>query len=66
VILGLPVLRGMRAYSFLVNRFRKRFLDGFPDLIDLIVRAVRAGVPVTHVIGSARTNVRSRCVTSSS
>lgn len=53
LIVGLPVFTGMRAYKFLVERFRKRFLDGFPDLIDMIVRAVRAGVPVTHVIGSA-------------
>lgn len=53
LILGLPVFAAKRAYSFLVERFRKRFLDGFPDLIDMIVRAVRAGVPVTHVIGSA-------------
>jgi tight adherence protein B len=53
LILGLPVFAAKRAYNFLVERFRKRFLDGFPDLIDMIVRAVRAGVPVTHVIGSA-------------
>jgi len=52
LLLGLPVLAIMRAYRFLVMRFRKRFLDGFPDLLDLIVRAVRAGVPVTHVIGT--------------
>lgn len=50
---GLPLFLGMRAYNFLVERFRKRFLDGFPDLLDMIVRAVRAGVPVTHVIGTA-------------
>jgi Flp pilus assembly protein TadB len=53
LVAGLPVFAAMRAYGFLVGRFRRRFLDGFPDLIDLIVRAVRAGVPVTHVIGSA-------------
>jgi Flp pilus assembly protein TadB len=53
LMLGLPVIALMQAYRFLVERFRKRFLDGFPDVIDLIVRAVRAGVPVTHVIGSA-------------
>jgi Flp pilus assembly protein TadB len=53
LILGLPVFGAMQAYRFLVERFRKRFLDGFPDVIDLIVRAVRAGVPVTQVIGSA-------------
>jgi Flp pilus assembly protein TadB len=51
LILGLPVFGAMQAYRFLVERFRKRFLDGFPDVIDLIVRAVRAGV--TQVIGSA-------------
>jgi Flp pilus assembly protein TadB len=53
LLFGLPVIALMQAYRFLVERFRKRFLDGFPDVIDLIVRAVRAGVPVTHVIGSA-------------
>ena len=53
LIMGLPAFMAMRAYSFLIERFRKRFLDGFPDLLDTIVRAVRAGVPVTHVIGSA-------------
>ncbi|WP_250515398.1 type II secretion system F family protein [Caballeronia sp. INDeC2] len=53
VTLGLPVLALVQAYRFLVERFRKRFLDGFPDVIDMIVRAVRAGVPVTQVIGSA-------------
>jgi Flp pilus assembly protein TadB len=53
LIFGLPVFGAMQAYRFLVERFRKRFLDGFPDVIDLIVRAVRAGVPVTQVIGSA-------------
>jgi len=53
LVLGLPVFGAMRAYNFLVERFRKRFLNGFPDLLDMIVRAVRAGVPVTHVIGSA-------------
>jgi Flp pilus assembly protein TadB len=53
LIVGLPLLGMTRAYHFLVERFRKRFLEGFPDVIDMIVRAVRAGVPVTHVIGSA-------------
>ena len=53
LLLGLPVLGAIQAYRFLVERFKRRFLDGFPDLIDLIVRAVRAGVPVTHVMGVA-------------
>ncbi|VXC72532.1 Flp pilus assembly protein TadB [Burkholderia sp. 8Y] len=53
LVLGLPVFATMKSYTFLVARFRRRFLDGFPDVIDLIVRAVRAGVPVTHVISTA-------------
>ncbi|SAK97085.1 type II secretion system protein [Caballeronia calidae] len=53
VIIGLPVFALVQSYRFLIERFRKRFLDGFPDVIDMIVRAVRAGVPVTQVIGSA-------------
>jgi tight adherence protein B len=53
LMLGLPAAAVVQAYRFLVDRFRKRFLDAFPDVIDLIVRAVRAGVPVTQVIASA-------------
>ncbi|SAK89115.1 type II secretion system protein [Caballeronia fortuita] len=53
LVIGMPVFGAMQAYRFLVERFKRRFLDGFPDLIDLIVRAVRAGVPVTHVMGVA-------------
>ncbi|SAL81476.1 type II secretion system protein [Caballeronia arvi] len=58
VLVGLPVLALVQAYRFLIERFRKRFLDGFPDVIDMIVRAVRAGVPVTQVIGSAASECR--------
>jgi tight adherence protein B len=50
---GLPLLALAQAYRSLVARFQRRFLESFPDLIDMIVRAVRAGVPVTHVIGVA-------------
>ncbi|GAB5095169.1 type II secretion system F family protein [Caballeronia sp. LP006] len=53
LIVFLPVFTLVKAYNFLVERFRRRFLNGFPELIDLIVRAVRAGVPVTHVITTA-------------
>jgi tight adherence protein B len=49
LIVGLP----MQTQKFLVERYRRRFLDGFPNLIDLIVRAVRSGVPVGHVIATA-------------
>jgi tight adherence protein B len=55
LLIGLPLFALTQAYKSLVDRFRKRFLDGFPDVIDLIVRAVRAGVPVTQVITSAAT-----------
>ncbi|EKS66329.1 MULTISPECIES: type II secretion system F family protein [Caballeronia] len=58
VSIGLPALALTQSYRFLVERFRKRFLDGFPDVIDMIVRAVRAGVPVTQVIGSAASECR--------
>jgi tight adherence protein B len=53
LIIGLPIFTVVKAYNFLLDRFRRRFLDGFPELIDLIVRAVRAGVPVTQVITTA-------------
>lgn len=53
LLLGLPAFAVVQMYRLLVARFRRRFLDGFPDVIDLVVRAVRAGVPVTHVMGSA-------------
>jgi tight adherence protein B len=52
LLAALPVVAIMQSYRFLVERFKRRFLEGFPDLLDLIVRAVRAGVPVTHVISS--------------
>lgn len=55
---ALPAYVCNRAYVFLVNRFRQKFLDGFPDVIDLLVRAVRAGVPVTQVIISASDEVK--------
>jgi len=58
LIVVLPLLAIGQAYRFLIVRFRKRFLDGFPDVIDMIVRAVRAGVPVTQVIGSAASECR--------
>jgi tight adherence protein B len=48
-----PIFFASRAYRFLVGRYRRRFLEALPELIDLIVRAVRAGVPVSHVIRAA-------------
>lgn len=35
------------------SRYKKRFLQQFPDALDLIIRAVRAGVPANQAIGVA-------------
>ncbi|MFX1671683.1 type II secretion system F family protein [Paraburkholderia sp. A2WS-5] len=45
-----PVLVVRAAYQWLIARFRNRFLAIFPDTIDLIIRAVRAGIPVVQAI----------------
>ena len=34
----------------LQRRYQRRFLDGFPDALDLIVRAVRAGIPAPEAL----------------
>ncbi len=36
------------AIGFLIGRRRKKFLNLFPDAIDLIVRGVKSGLPVTE------------------
>lgn len=51
--IGVPLLAVRVSYRFLVSRFRTRFLEAFPDTIDLIVRAVRAGIPVVQAINTA-------------
>jgi tight adherence protein B len=35
---------------FAQNRYQRRFLDAFPDALDLIVRAVKAGIPAAEAI----------------
>ncbi|WP_175729381.1 type II secretion system F family protein [Burkholderia ambifaria] len=52
IYVGLPLLAMRTSYRALVERFRLRFLEAFPDAIDLIVRAVRAGIPVTQAIST--------------
>ncbi|WP_334039864.1 type II secretion system F family protein [Burkholderia ambifaria] len=52
IYVGLPLLAMRASYRALVERFRLRFLEAFPDAIDLIVRAVRAGIPVTQAIST--------------
>lgn len=44
----IPVMLLRRAQ----RRFQTRFLNGFPDALDLIVRAVRAGLPLGDAIES--------------
>ncbi|TAL53349.1 type II secretion system F family protein [Pandoraea sp.] len=51
--LGVPLLAVRMAYRFLIARFRNRFLAVFPDTLDLIIRAVRAGIPAVQAISTA-------------
>jgi len=52
--LGAPALLLRVAQS----RYQREFLDVFPDALDLIVRAVRAGLPAPEAIGFATREVR--------
>jgi tight adherence protein B len=40
------------------SRYQRRFLDSFPDALDLIVRAARAGLPIVEAIQVAAGDVR--------
>ena len=53
IIAGLPLFAMRATYLFLIERFRTRFLTVFPDTLDLIIRAVRAGIPVVQAISTA-------------
>jgi tight adherence protein B len=53
VYAGTPVLAMRMTHRFLIARFRTRFLTVFPDTLDLIIRAVRAGIPVVQAISTA-------------
>lgn len=46
-------LGGFATFTIMVQRYRMRFLNGLPDALDLVIRAVRAGVPVVHAIVTA-------------
>jgi tight adherence protein B len=39
------------------RRFQRRFIDIFPDALDVIVRAARAGLPVSDALEAAATTV---------
>ncbi|TDN67272.1 type II secretion system F family protein [Paraburkholderia sp. BL10I2N1] len=53
IVIGLPLFAVRATYRFLIERFRTRFLTLFPDTLDLIIRAVRAGIPVVQAISTA-------------
>jgi tight adherence protein B len=56
-VIGLAAAAGLAVPMWLVRnaqrRFQQRFLDIFPDALDLIVRAVKAGLPVLDAMGVA-------------
>lgn len=47
------VAGGYVGFTIMVKRYRALFLSSFPDALDLMIRAVRAGVPVVHAIVTA-------------
>ncbi|CAE6763069.1 type II secretion system F family protein [Paraburkholderia haematera] len=53
ISVGIAGIAVRAAYRWLVARFRRRFLAGFPDTLDLVIRAVRAGIPVVQAISTA-------------
>lgn len=60
--IGLAGAAAVAAATFLLrlaqSRNQRRFLDIFPDALDLIVRAVRAGLPVIEAIELAAREIR--------
>ncbi len=50
-VAALVAVRGV--YAFIIARFKQRFLAVFPDTLDLIIRAVRAGIPAVQAISTA-------------
>ncbi|NPT44719.1 pilus assembly protein [Paraburkholderia sp. 1N] len=53
ISLGVAGIAGRAVYRWMVARFRLRFLADFPDTLDLVIRAVRAGIPVVQAISTA-------------
>ncbi|SIT37059.1 Type II secretion system protein [Paraburkholderia piptadeniae] len=53
VYAALPLGMTRLTYRFLIARFRAEFLLVFPDTLDLIIRAVRAGIPAVQAISTA-------------
>jgi tight adherence protein B len=61
LVLGLSTAAAAAAARYLLRfaqrRYQRRFLDAFPDAIDLIVRAVKAGLPALDAIDLAAREV---------
>ena len=51
--IGIALFAVRAGYAWMVARFRQRFLNVFSDTLDLIIRAVRAGIPVVQAICTA-------------
>ena len=61
LVIGLSAVAAVAAARYLLRfgqlRYQRRFLDAFPDAIDLIVRAVKAGLPALDAIDLAAREV---------
>lgn len=51
--IGITLFAVRAIYAWMVAGFRQRFLAAFPDTLDLIIRAVRAGIPAVQAICTA-------------
>lgn len=54
VILGIPVVAGLGlprwVLGFLIKRRQNKFLDEFPNALDVIVRSIKSGLPLNDAI----------------
>ncbi|MGM4912666.1 type II secretion system F family protein [Rhizobium sp. 768_B6_N1_8] len=54
IMLGIPVVAGLGlprwVLGFLVSRRQNKFLDEFPNALDVIVRSIRSGLPLNDAI----------------
>ena len=53
IVLAMPFVAARIIYAWMVANFKQRFLAVFPDTLDLIIRAVRAGIPAVQAICTA-------------
>lgn len=54
VVLGLPIVGGLGlprwVLGFLIKRRQNKFLDEFPNALDVIVRSIKSGLPLNDAI----------------